>query len=737
MKGRRRKLLGIAVAAGCAVVAGASFHFGLFAQAPSNFRDSPFLRIDPDRIVVADSKGMKPCGECHEAEWGVWKDTKHAQGYDTMHKSESAQGILNDMGLRVTKRQEAVCMRCHYTVGPERKAVAGVSCESCHGPARDWINVHNKWGDGARQRAQETPPARATRIAASRQAGMLRPSTDIYGVTANCFECHTVPSEALVNKGGHSTGTAGFDLVKRVNTIRHDFLIDGKQGTVNQPIATERARIMFVIGKILTYEYSLRGMAAGTATGRYSSAMGRRVKDAARELEEVAGVVAIPTITDVLKAGSKARLVPNNRAELEGAAEQIRALGQRFAITANGNTLAALDRLMAGERKASVTASAATQDAPVATNATPAAGVRPAAGAGGSAQPKSMAGGKPAAATAAPLSAAGARALDMPGQVRARPAWFSGAGRSGVVGAAKCMKCHGEAEDWWLNDAHSSAGRRLFGESAKARQIAELYGVGAAGMERGDKICMSCHGTVDEASKTVREQGVSCESCHGAAADYLDPHEKGGNPQRGMRALKRAADRAQTCSGCHHVSDERLIAAGHPSGASYDAAKSSRAIKHWPGRKPDRGREKRREPAYGELADGAIKSAYASVIAGRPIPRVAVVAPQRSARASASAPASAGPAPAPKAVVGAVPVTTATASSAAAPVARASRSEAFEPVTYSTPPRMPERLSRRTSASVTLNLEQLPSTERMTTEELLLLVKKRIEKLYAAVGRGN
>ncbi|MEO8691104.1 MAG: thiamine pyrophosphate-binding protein, partial [Solirubrobacteraceae bacterium] len=63
----------------------------------------------------------------------------------------------------------------------------------------DWINVHNKWGGGAPSKAQETTAGREQRILASRAGGMLRPSTDIYAVAANCFECHTVPVEDLVN----------------------------------------------------------------------------------------------------------------------------------------------------------------------------------------------------------------------------------------------------------------------------------------------------------------------------------------------------------------------------------------------------------------------------------------------------------------------------------------------------------------------------------------------------------
>src|SRR5205807_1948461 len=102
------------------------------AQQPGN---AAFLRIDPDKIVISDPATAKPCGDCHKQEVAVWRATAHAQQYDSLHRKEQASEILRRMGFRTYKRQEAVCMRCHYTVGPSREAVAGVSCDSCHGPA--------------------------------------------------------------------------------------------------------------------------------------------------------------------------------------------------------------------------------------------------------------------------------------------------------------------------------------------------------------------------------------------------------------------------------------------------------------------------------------------------------------------------------------------------------------------------------------------------------------------------
>lgn len=686
---------------------------GLFAQDPDDFRSSPFLRIDPDRIMVTEANGFAPCGECHTAEWDVWKDTNHATGFDTMHRTESARDILSQMDLRVTKRQESLCMRCHYTVGADRQAIAGVSCESCHGPGRDWIDVHNQWGEGVTHPEQEAPENRERRIAESIEGGMLRPSGDLYAVAANCYECHTVPMEELVNRGGHSTGSAGFDLVKRVEEVRHNFVHAqwGDPGG-NRELSSERTRMMFVVGRILGYEFSIRGLAAASASGRYASAMERRVKQAYRELEEVAAVAPVPEVVEVLRVGADLRLVPDNRAQLEGAAERIRAIGQRFTGSADGAALASLDPLIAGDRPAGAPAAPGTA-APG--DAAPAAD--PAAtGAAPGAPP-----GAPApAATPAAAPASEAPPPTLPGRVRQRPDWFPSPSGYGIVGAGKCASCHAGAEDWWFDDPHQRSGRRLFGEDPRSRQIAELYGIGAGALARGDQICTSCHTTVDEGTRAVREEGVSCESCHGAGSGFLEPHEDGGNPQLGMTALKQASGRAQNCARCHHISDERLLAAGHPSGADYDVVQANRQIEHWPGRRPDRGRQQRGEPAYAALADGALRTAFAAAISGRPIPSVEVVSPP--ARTVAAGGAAVSPAARPG------------ASAARPPAARGSRA-----VGSSIAPRPPSSLPpREPGSAVSLDLEPLPeSTDSLTTEELLLLVKRRLESLYSALGRGN
>ena len=44
------------------------------------------------------NEGFRKCGECHEAEVEVWKQTKHAKSYNEVHKKEEAAKILAAVG---------------------------------------------------------------------------------------------------------------------------------------------------------------------------------------------------------------------------------------------------------------------------------------------------------------------------------------------------------------------------------------------------------------------------------------------------------------------------------------------------------------------------------------------------------------------------------------------------------------------------------------------------------------
>ena len=167
--------------------------------------------------AVADDikklKGPDECGECHKKEVEAWRTTRHYKTFNELARTKEAKEIGKKLGLKRLK-SESDCLSCHFTqmeVKGKAKTVAGITCESCHGPARDWIDIHSDYGGKDVKKEDESPAHRKERLAKSEAAGMLRPD-DLYAVANNCYQCHLVPNENLVNKGGHKAGSA-FELV--------------------------------------------------------------------------------------------------------------------------------------------------------------------------------------------------------------------------------------------------------------------------------------------------------------------------------------------------------------------------------------------------------------------------------------------------------------------------------------------------------------------------------------------
>jgi hypothetical protein len=115
-----------------------------------------------------------------------------------------------------------------------------------------------------------------------------------------------------------------------------------------------------------------------------------------------------------------------------------------------------------------------------------------------------------------------------------------------------------------------------------------------------DTLCLSCHVNPDVATANHHERfsradGVSCESCHGAAERWLSVHYTDSwkampaeaKQREGMRNTKDVAVRAQVCVRCHvgwrdaDVNHD-LIAAGHPRlRFEYGAYLANYPTRHW------------------------------------------------------------------------------------------------------------------------------------------------------------
>ena len=131
------------------------------------------------------------------------------------------------------------------------------------------------------------------------------------------------------------------------------------------------------------------------------------------------------------------------------------------------------------------------------------------------------------------------------------------------VGVAKCKACHsveklgGLAYKVWEKTPHAKAYETLLGDAAK--KIAQEKGLKVAPSEAPE--CLKCHVTGGGAAKNVdvgfkKEDGVTCEACHGAASGWLMLHNKkdDASKAKAMEAGLMLGDKTgKACEDCHNA----------------------------------------------------------------------------------------------------------------------------------------------------------------------------------------
>ncbi len=291
---------------------------------------------DPAKIT-----GPEACVACHKLEGAAWQEMKHFKTFDELHRRPEAKDIAGKLGIANIK-SESTCVQCHYTsmgAAGATKVIAGVSCELCHGAGADWTKVHN----------DKTKP---THIADAEKLGFISPN-NIYKLASNCFQCHTVPNEKLVNTGGHQVGSALELVAWTQGEVRHHFLTDKK----NADDTPERKRMLYLVGRVVDLEYSLRGIANAVEKGNFVKGMNARIVTAKAELQKIADKLpdgaAKTDVLAILAAAPKpvaaadgAGVKITNKDEILAGVKTISDLGQKISDTYKGADLAALDALL-------------------------------------------------------------------------------------------------------------------------------------------------------------------------------------------------------------------------------------------------------------------------------------------------------------------------------------------------------------------------------------------------------
>ena len=277
--------------------------------------------------------GPDNCAECHRPMHATWMHTAHYQTYLSAHRMRSGRRIAERLGIARIKQSET-CAKCHYTVQPSAPIntlpIAGVSCESCHGPAEKWNAVH----------ADTTDPDALKKAEA---LGLIRPG-NLVGMVDRCYACHTVNDEKLVNQGGHNPGS-DFEMVAWLaGEVRHNFV--RTKGSRNLPTSIERKRLFYVIGQIKTLEAAVRETGVARENGEFVDARSARRRRALERLRKIQNRLNIDSLEQVIRLGDSAESMSNDKERLKNTAAAIAKLKLQFASGRDGSKMAAIDDLV-------------------------------------------------------------------------------------------------------------------------------------------------------------------------------------------------------------------------------------------------------------------------------------------------------------------------------------------------------------------------------------------------------
>ena len=304
--------------------------------------------------------GPNACAECHKQEVEAWKGTHHFRTFREMPRNTEANEIAEKMGVRRIK-SESLCLNCHFTVqqkNNKEEPIAGISCESCHGAGQDWIKVHS--GFSGKKEQTETKAEEEARWKLADSKGMIRPRS-LYQLAKNCYGCHVVPQEDLVNKGGHRAGS-DFELVSwsQGEVLHNTWYSKGKD---NVPASAARKRMLYLVGLGVELETALRAVGKATVRKPYAFEMAARADRARKQLAAAAKAAPnVPEIAKMVEFAYSAGLKLNNERFLTAAADGVSTLLASITEKYDGSTLAGLDGLIPGPDKFKGTARKASAD---------------------------------------------------------------------------------------------------------------------------------------------------------------------------------------------------------------------------------------------------------------------------------------------------------------------------------------------------------------------------------------
>ncbi len=310
---------------------------------------SPVLLRASDPPDMEKIIGPEGCGECHQEEFKVWTNSAHQTGFKKMHRLPEAKSIAKKLGLKRIKSSQS-CISCHYTPEVHKgkiRARQGVSCESCHGEGKDWLDIHQDFGGSSTQES-ETSEHRSERLQKSHDSGMRSPSS-LYDLASSCYPCHSIANEELVDQGGHPPGV-GFELLSwSQGGMLHNFKKSGER-LENRPATRTRKRTLFILGKLLDLEHDLRAIARATQDGESFQARKKHLSETCSLLESLNTALGSDSILEPTLALTRPiineEIRPGQMEKLKKLADKISSLARDFVQSRPKNSLEKIDSFL-------------------------------------------------------------------------------------------------------------------------------------------------------------------------------------------------------------------------------------------------------------------------------------------------------------------------------------------------------------------------------------------------------
>lgn len=298
----------------------------------------------------AKIEGPNACVECHTKEGEVWKKTHHYATFRDMPRKKEARTIAKKMKIKRMKASK-LCLGCHFTtqkVKKKNRVISGISCESCHGAGQNYIETHAEFS-GKKNKQSESKAEAQSRWKKSESAGMIRPKA-LYKLATNCYSCHVVPREKLVNVGGHPAGSE-FELYSwSQGEVRHNVWYSN--GKTNKAADANRKRMLFIVGLAVELDTALRAVGDATEKKAYAVKMALRADAARKKMSKIAEALPnVPQMSRIVELGYSAGLKLKNKKALLAAANGIKKETKAFVSSYDGSQLAAIDPMIPGPKK--------------------------------------------------------------------------------------------------------------------------------------------------------------------------------------------------------------------------------------------------------------------------------------------------------------------------------------------------------------------------------------------------